>query len=160
MKTALLLLALFFSGHSTQAPTRVQPPFSSVQGAFFALSVADIEASAKWYQEKLGLKVDKRDATPDASVCILSGNGLLVELIQQRNSLPLTKAAPTLKSSIDVHGIFKSGLIVDNIDAVFKELKARNVEIAFGMFPAKPDSPYKNFAIRDNSGNLIQFFGR
>jgi hypothetical protein len=31
--------------------------FTAVEGAFFALSVRDIEASARWYSEKFGLTV-------------------------------------------------------------------------------------------------------
>ena len=159
MKIVLLLAALVTTGFG-QTPRQVQPPFSGVRGAFFAVSVADLEASTKWYSEKLGLMVDKRDSTPDASVAILSGNGLIVELIQHRAAVPLSKAAPALKSAIEVHGIFKTGVVVNDVDATFKELKARDVEIAFGPFPARPETPYKNFAIRDNSGNLIQFFGK
>jgi hypothetical protein len=39
------------------------------------------------------------------------------------------------------------------------QLKARNVSIAYGPYPAKPNAP-TNFIIQDNVGNLIQFFGK
>jgi hypothetical protein len=38
-------------------------------------------------------------------------------------------------------------------------LKARNVQIAYGPYPAKADA-MGNFIIKDNAGNLIQFFGK
>ena len=160
MKSLLLVVALLFSTQSSQPPHQSRPPFAAVHGSFFALSVSDVEASARWYTQKLGLMIDKRDSAPGVKVAILSGNGLIVELIQQQDSVSLSSALPSLKSSVQVQGIFKAGLLVDDIDATFRELKARNVEIAFGMFPAKAETPYKNFAIRDNSGNLIQFFGQ
>lgn len=148
------ITSLLFASTTAGQSSHGLPPFSGVQGAFFAVSVGDLDASTHWYVEKFGLRIDKRDASAEAKVAILSGNGLLVELIERRDSKPLGKP------SYEAQGIFKAGLVVENIDTVFETLKARNVEIAFGMFPAKPDAPYKNFAVRDNAGNLIQFFGK
>jgi hypothetical protein len=48
-------------------------------GAFFASSVADIEASARWYSEKLGLKVTMQvPKTDESAVSLLEGGGLTV----------------------------------------------------------------------------------
>ena len=56
-----------------------QPPFKA-EGAFLALSVADVAASARWYQEKLGLKtVLTPPKAGEAQAIILEGGGLLVE---------------------------------------------------------------------------------
>ena len=38
-------------------------------------------------------------------------------------------------------------------------LKARDVQIAYGPYAARGNS-MSNFIIKDNSGNLIQFFGK
>jgi hypothetical protein len=54
--------------------------------------------------------------------------------------------------------VFKAGLMVDDFDGVLARLKARGVEIAYGLFPARPNKR-ANMIIRDNAGNLIQFFG-
>jgi hypothetical protein len=37
-------------------------------------------------------------------------------------------------------------------------LEARDVEIAFGPYPARADQR-ANVIVKDNAGNLIQFFG-
>ena len=37
--------------------------------------------------------------------------------------------------------------------------QARGAEIAFGPFPAR-DGQRANLIVRDNAGNLIQFFGK
>jgi catechol 2,3-dioxygenase-like lactoylglutathione lyase family enzyme len=139
--------------------TARQPLMNGV-GAFFALSVPDINASAKWYSDKLGLKVVMRPPKAgQASVIVLEGGGLIVELIQHDDALPLSKAGPTVKDNLLVHGIFKAGVIVEDFDRTIANLRARNVPIAFGPFPAR-DGQRANVIIRDNSGNLIQFFGK
>ena len=43
-------------------------------------------------------------------------------------------------------------MIVDDFEKTVAMLKARQVEIAFGPFP--------NVIVKDNAGNLIQFFGK
>ena len=129
-------------------------------GAFFALSVKDLEASSKWYSEKLGLKVTtKLPKQGKTSVAILEGGSLIVELIQNDDALALNVVAPSVTDNILVHGIFKAGVIVDDLDKLVAVFKQRGVEIAFGPFPSRPDQR-SNVIIRDNSGNLIQFFGK
>ena len=137
-----------------------EPPVIAATGAFFALSVADIEASVKWYSEKLGLKVIMQLPKKDrVAVTVLEGGGLIVELIQHDDAMPLSKAAPAVKDNFFIHGVFKAGVIVDDFDKTLAMLKARHVEIAFGPWPARANQR-ANVIIRDNAGNLIQFFGK
>jgi catechol 2,3-dioxygenase-like lactoylglutathione lyase family enzyme len=153
-----LILPVLAQGQSVEAT--FAPALVAVKGAFFAISVPDMEASAKWYSEKLGLKVAMRDPKKNKiAVTVLAGGGLIVELIQADDAMPLRKAAPAITDEYLIHGIFKSGVFVDDLDKVLAMLKARNVEIAYGPFPAK-ENAMKNFIIKDNSGNLIQFFGK
>lgn len=63
------------------------------------------------------------------------------------------------KDSLLTHGYVKAGLVVENLDKTLAALKARNVQIAYGPYPARGNS-MSNFIIKDNSGNLIQFFGK
>jgi hypothetical protein len=72
-----------------------------VKGAFFALSVADLDASANWYAEKCGLQAPKTKTLKSAVIVLvynLAGRGLLVELIQSDEAMPLSKALPELRS--------------------------------------------------------------
>lgn len=120
------------------------------RGAFLAFFVPDLEASVTWYQEKLGLEVVDRPAGSEtAKVAILEGRGLIVELIQLKDAKPRAEGYQ--------QGIFKAGAIVDDYDTVLATLKEKKVEIAFGPFPAR-GKQRANVIIRDNSGNLIQFF--
>ena len=145
-------LFLFLAASAAAADT----PAANTTGAFFALSVADLKTSAQWYTDKLGLKstmeVPKRDGV---AVIVLEGEvggtKLIVELIQRDDAQPLAKAP--------VHGIFKAGVIVEDFDKTLAALKARQVEIAFGPYPARPNQR-ANVIVRDNAGNLLQFFGK
>jgi len=129
-------------------------------GAFFALSVADVNASAEWYTQKLGLKeVMKLPMTGGAAVIVLEGQGLIVELIQQEGAVPLSRAAPAVKDRLLVHGLAKAGVIVTDFDETVDRLKQRGVPILYGPFPAKGNQR-ANVIVQDNSGNLIQIFGQ
>lgn len=157
MKNALLLL-LLPGAVAAQAADR-DPAFTAV-GAFFAVSVADLEASADWYVEKLGLTVTRRHPPyQGTSVLILEGGGVLVELVHTPAAVPLATAAPAVAGPTHVHGIFKVGIVVEDIDATLRALRERGVEIAMGPFPKRADQP-ANFIILDNGGNYLQFLGR
>lgn len=161
MKKSILLLALglpallqtWAVSANTEPLASSRLLFGGVKGAFFALSVADIEASAKWYEEKLGLSVEMRTKSGKTSVIVLSGNGLTVELLRHDD------ATDSGKDALLSHGFFKAGLVVENLDKTLEELKARNVQIAYGPYPAR-DGAMANFIIKDNAGDLIQFFGK
>jgi hypothetical protein len=85
--------------------------------------------------------------------------GLIVALLQHSAARPLAAAAPNAGESYRVHGIFKAGLIVDDFDRTISALRARGVQIAYGPYP-KSATQRANAIIRDNAGNLIQFFGK
>ena len=152
---ALTLLLALPIALQAQSPSDVGAPAAlTSRGAFFALSVSDLDASVKWYTEKLGLKVVHRLPQVDkASLAILSGGGLIVELVHNDD------ATPRAGDPVHTLGIFKVGVIVDSLDKTVATLRARQVVAAFGPFPARPGA-MANVIVRDNAGNLIQFFGR
>jgi catechol 2,3-dioxygenase-like lactoylglutathione lyase family enzyme len=155
---ALLLAAPAARGQSAVAAP-AGPPFTAVSGAFFAVSVRDIEASVRWYTEKLGLTASQpTQRTTGAAFAVLEGGGLTVELLQLDDAAPVSGPAAS-KGEQYVHGIFKAGLVVDDLDRTAAAFRARGVPIAFGPFPARTGQR-ANLIIRDNAGNLIQFFGR
>ena len=134
-------------------------PAFSTKGAFFALSVADLDASTRWYAEKLGMTVVMHPPKQDKnSVTVLEGGGLTVELLQRDDGMPLTKAAPSITDNQQIHGFFKAGLIVEDFDKTVATLRARGVTIVIGPFPAS-ETRRANVIVRDNAGNLIQIFG-
>jgi catechol 2,3-dioxygenase-like lactoylglutathione lyase family enzyme len=165
---AIVLLSAIAVAQTSQtgaAGARMNPeakPVFKANGGFVAITVPDLDASAKWYVEKLGLKIVKDHAMrPDkkAAVTVLEGSGFAVELIWLADSAPLSKVAPQVKGPQEIHGILKSGIFVDDLDAALKELKSRNVTMAFDTFYDK-SMDCRMFAIRDNNGNILQFFGK
>jgi catechol 2,3-dioxygenase-like lactoylglutathione lyase family enzyme len=145
-------------GPSTQASSP-DTPIATATGAFFAMSVPDVQASSRWYSEKLGLHVVMQPPKQDkVSVVVLEGGGLIVELIQKDDAVPLRQAAPRIEDNTLVHGIFKAGVVVADFERTVETLRKRGVEVAYGPYPAKPDQR-ANVIIRDNAGNLIQLFG-
>lgn len=119
-----------------------------VSGAFFALSVADLKASSKWYSETLGLTVSRE--IPEAKVAILEGDGLIVELIQQEGAAA-RPATPT-------RGLMKAGFIAKDYETTLARLQSAKADIAYGPYPAQ-GGQRANVIIRDNEGNLLQLFG-
>jgi len=158
MRVIVMLVLLSLPAVAQSKP--VSPPESiPAQGTFFALSVPDLRASVDWYVQKLGLRVTtgpNRDGK--FSFAILEGDGLIVELIQNDDAQPLAKHAPGLKDNVYVHGIFKTGIIVKDFERTLALFKERKIEIAYGPYAAKKGQR-ANVIVKDNAGNLIQFFG-
>jgi catechol 2,3-dioxygenase-like lactoylglutathione lyase family enzyme len=149
--TRLMIALAALAGASPQ-------PLATAEGAFFALSVADADAAAAWYVDKLGLKVVMRPPEQGGVQMIaVGGGGLLIELIEQQGSKPLRQVAPQVTNDTQIHGIFKAGVIVADWDGLIAGLKARGVPIAIGPFPRSKEQR-ANLIIRDNEGNYIQFF--
>jgi hypothetical protein len=61
--------------------------------------------------------------------------------------------------AFQIRGIFRAVVVVDDLDATLKEPDTRKVDIAFRVFSDDALAD-RTFAIRDNSGNMIQVFGK
>jgi catechol 2,3-dioxygenase-like lactoylglutathione lyase family enzyme len=154
MTRALLLVTLaIFAYGSAPAPI-------TASGAFFALSVADLDASAKWYASTFDMSVAMQvPKQGNAAVTVLKGHGMVVELVQLDGAKPISEVAPGITDPMHVHGIAKAGILVDDFPAALAALQARHVTIAYGPFPEQKDQS-ANVIIKDNSGNLIQVIAR
>ena len=151
MKTNVILLLATCSALAAQAPMSNTPPALAVRGAILAFSVPDLDASAKWYTEKLGLRIVHlypRNKAVHARAALFQGGGLLVELIQEDDAVDL---GPQPR-----HGLAKAGLVVGNFAKLVATLRARGVEFA-SVYPRRVDQP-ANVTIRDNAGNLIALY--
>jgi hypothetical protein len=116
-----------------------------------------MEESVRWYEEKLALhQVMHVPKNGHLEVVVMEGEGLIVELVSNDQAVSFGTVAPDITS---VHGFFKAGIIVDDFDELVAALKKRNVPIFLGPFPSN-NGQRTNLIIKDNSGNLIQFFGK
>ena len=132
----------------------------TASGSFFALSVADLDASATWYQNTFDMKVAMHPPKQNGNeVVVLQGRGLTVELIHSDVAVPIASLGPKSADAFAVYGFVKAGILVDDFDATMSALRAKNVTIAYGPFPERPDQK-ANVIIKDNAGNLIQIIAR
>lgn len=131
------------------------------RGSFFAISVADVAVMSSWYRDTLSMRVLTSGEAPNkiAKFAILEGNGVLVELIQHAKAGDRKVLAPEATEAHLIHGIFKAGLIVDDLDHLYAGLKQRGAVIAYDIMPAG-NVPMRSFIVRDPEGNLVQFFGK
>ena len=142
------------------AQTPTPAPAFTTTGAFIAHSVPNLDASTRWYSTRLGMRIVLQPPPVDGvRAVVLEGGGLIVELIHNPAARPLSTVAPAITHTTLVHGTFKAGVIVDDLDATLALLRERGVEIAIGPFPAR-EGQRANFIIRDGDGNFLQFFGK
>jgi catechol 2,3-dioxygenase-like lactoylglutathione lyase family enzyme len=122
-----------------------------------ALSVADLEASARWYRELFGLAttMDVR-ADSNTQVRILTSEHLVVELIADKRAKPVAEHAGSQVPMTQVHGIFKAGFFVPDLDSAIAVLRERHIPVEGRWLESRP----RNLMLRDNSGNLIQLIER
>lgn len=163
IRYSIIAVALAFAANTVAAQT-APPPDSLLahpNGAFFALSVADAQRMAAWYRDELGLSIVSQGEAQQGSIrfALLQGQGTVVELIQRQDAKPLREIAPSLAGNYQVHGLFKAGINVRDIDALYARMRARGVPIPYPLEMTK-DIALRSFTIRDPEGNLIQFFGR
>jgi catechol 2,3-dioxygenase-like lactoylglutathione lyase family enzyme len=152
----VLFLATVCAGADNPATSaRIGTP----TGSFFALLVPSADESARWYREKLGFQFVRKGTGPDGAshTIMLENNGVLLEIIEHRDSFALAQV--TDKREDLLRGIRKVGLVLAgaDFDRVFRALTAQKVQFLGGIFEDE-DLHVRSFLVRDNSGNLVQFF--
>ncbi|MBZ5531203.1 MAG: VOC family protein [Acidobacteriia bacterium] len=154
--------ALLLSGQKA-APAASVPAFGT-EGAFWAIVVADLDASERWYSENLGFRRIKKSTAPNgaAETSVLEGHGIYVELVHflDGKNTPLAQVGPKEGQRLGL-GIFKTGVTVSQevFDQLIPALRARNVQFVGGVFEDK-EMAVRSFIVKDNTGNPIQFFAR
>ncbi len=129
---------------------------NNTQGTFFALSVQNIENMKDWYIQELGFELVSQGGNEQRKGAILKGHHVTIELAEFESAVSLNSLAPSLESH-EVHGYFKIGFSVKDLDALFKEVQSRKLTHFFGIVNASDGT--RTFAIKDPEGNIIQFFG-
>jgi catechol 2,3-dioxygenase-like lactoylglutathione lyase family enzyme len=154
----LAVALLIGSTCSAQVP---QSPWAQPEGAFFALSVPDAEASAVWYQKTLGFRVISKGEAPDkvARGILLEGHGSLLEIVQHSKAKSLKVLLPQAAGAHEIYGIFKLGLHVQDIESAYEAVQATGADVVYKLAMAQ-QMGMRSFMIRDNNGNLVQFFGK
>lgn len=137
---------------------RAQPEdLPATTGAFYAISVRNIDETIAWYTRHLGFKVESQGGNDQRRGALLSRPGAVLELGEFAGAMAREQVRPGLESH-EIHGIFKLGFTIANIERAFEFLQGQGVEVFFPIVTASDGS--RTFGIKDPEGNIIQFFGQ
>jgi uncharacterized glyoxalase superfamily protein PhnB len=111
------------------------------------LFVRDVSASAAFFQEKLGFKIDFLYGTPPFYGSVSRGGSRLhLRFVQQPNFAELAAREDSL---------ILATVEVSDVQGLFEELKERGAE--FAQTPTKQPWGGTDFHVRDPDGNVISF---
>jgi catechol 2,3-dioxygenase-like lactoylglutathione lyase family enzyme len=123
--------------------------------------VPNAKESAQWYQDYLGFSVVRVADGPNGAshTIMLEQDGVLLEIVEARDSFPLQRV--TQKKANQLQGIRKFGLVVDKnvFDGLHQTLVEGKATFVGGVF-VDDGLKMQSFIVKDNSGNLVQFFSR
>jgi catechol 2,3-dioxygenase-like lactoylglutathione lyase family enzyme len=156
-KTLLILvMGVVLACAPSDSPAQdVQLP--ATNGAFYAVSVRNIDEAVTWYTQHLGFKIESRGENDERKGALLSRPGAILELGEFVGAMARDELRSGLESH-EVYGVFKLGFTTANLDSSFEFLEERGVEIFFPIVTASDGN--RTFGIRDLEGNIIQFFGK
>lgn len=129
----------------------------ATSGAFYAISVRNIDEAVAWYTTHLGFQVESQGGNAERRGALLVRPGSVLELGEFASATAREELRPGLESH-EVYGIFKLGFTTANLDQSFAYLEERDVEVFFPIVAASDGN--RTFGIRDLDGNIIQFLGK
>lgn len=160
-RTSVLTICLgaVLSTRAVRAAEPAAPSIGLVGPQFIALSVKELEPMARWYTTTFDLTLLKDLPAPDGATHtqILSSSELLVELSHHRQARSLQEYAGAPTRGFLVHGFFKAGLFVKDLDRAIEGLKARGVT-TLGSPQGDPPTGLRWVLFRDPGGNVLQLF--
>ncbi|MCD8365347.1 MAG: VOC family protein [Clostridiales bacterium] len=122
----------------------------------FAISVADLEETIRWYSDIFGFTVIDRSVIPGAGIKVahMQGVGFILEIFEAPGAAPLPEDRRIPNRDLMTHGNKHMSFGVPDGPKAKEGLEKLGVEIAM---VAEVDGTYGVF-IRDNTGNLIEIF--
>lgn len=142
-------------------PLRADSLLGDSPGPFLALSVANLDTMVAWYRDSLGFVLHSTSTNPKRAMrfAVLQCGDALIEILQAADAQARSILAPGTKDAYQIHGFFKSGFVVKNIDSTYQRFQSMGIRLAYKLVTPS-DGPYRTFGVRDPEGNLLQFFGR
>lgn len=121
--------------------------------ALVAISVPDIDQTIKWYEDKLGFKLqNRRKVSTGIEIALIEKNGFYIDIIRIANSKNVEGAPKDPPEHLSIQGLRNIVFWVDNLKATDAQLKARGVQLIWeSRFIPEVNTSVTNF--RDNNGN-------
>lgn len=123
--------------------------------SFIAVSTADADRAAAWYERHLDLKVvsrvNRKAADDPAEARILDGEAVMVEVLQHKDASAPSPAADAYLR----HGHFKAGFQVKDLDSWLARWRSAGVSIRASFC----DMDIPMAVIEDGDGNLLHVLG-
>jgi catechol 2,3-dioxygenase-like lactoylglutathione lyase family enzyme len=130
---------------------------ASVHNIEVSLAVKDLESTIHWYQQYLGFQETLRRDFPEygTRIVFLEANGVVIELIEDQKWQAVDRPNPPQHTT--VQGVSQIRFKVHNIEEVVARVKSHpDIQIAWDLIVVE-DIGFKEFFIRDNEGNILQF---
>ncbi len=128
------------------------------QQQFIGLSVADLAKSEAWYRDAFGMKPVFATKFDGGAVSVLENDWLMVELLHQDKAKSLQQIAADTPNHL-VHGVFKLGFFVPDLDARLAALAKLGVKPGSQIYDDKANKT-RNVFVMDPDGNRWQLFER
>lgn len=118
------------------------------------ISVLDMDAALKWYQENLDFDLvdDSYVPTLNARICFIRNGNYQIELFKYDDPKPLPEERKTPNSDLQTVGTKHVAFEVDNMADMKERLLKNHVDIAHEVMMEGNNVMF----IRDNSGVLIE----
>jgi catechol 2,3-dioxygenase-like lactoylglutathione lyase family enzyme len=154
----LCVVSTPFSGLAQKQKTDVRINLSPY---LLAMSVANVDDSVKWYEEKLGFAVVEKMDLPayNLRIVFMERDGFRLELVEDKKSVSLPSIQcyfPGVNDKTKLQGFTKFSFLTENVEQVSKDLKGKNVSLIMDVTKDEKQK-VKFILLHDNSGNLLQF---
>jgi catechol 2,3-dioxygenase-like lactoylglutathione lyase family enzyme len=161
----IVQLSFNFSAPAQSPGTAKDRLSKSIKPSLVALSVANLDETAKWYQDNLGFAVKEKKDFPQHSlrIAFLELNGFEIELVEDKRSVSLAaiqKHLPEADDPTKIQGFVKLAFTVADVEALATNLKRKGVRFQMDLTNSNRKQGVRSFIVRDNSGNWVQFFGK
>lgn len=129
---------------------------ATVRDLGVSLAVRNLDETARWYRHYLGFEEVLKREFPEygTRIVFLEANGIRIELIEDEKWQAINRPDPPHHTT--VQGVSQITFRVPDIQAVIDRVKRLPITIAWDLVVV-PDIGFKEFFIRDNEGNIVQF---
>lgn len=125
-----------------------------------AISVANLDESIEWYEDKLGFQLEnRRNVSTGIEIALIEKNGFYIDLIYIVGSENVEGNPQDPPDHLKVQGLRNLVFWVDDLQTTDAELKSNGVQLIWeSRYIREVGTSVTNF--RDNNGNLIAIWQR